>query len=332
MKSTFAIYLVFLLSLSTAWGQEEVTVSLNDGLSSATDTSPSAKKQQIVKITGVRFSYPLVQQWIDGFNEAYPDVQVIIESRGTADPSQFDILVEAFEHPEEIRKGREYLYVARYAILPVANNKSEFAKVYGDKGLDKDLIKQLFFHDIYADKEKQKEIKAPFTVYTRLQKAGAPIVFARYFGYEQKDIKGKAIAGSDEHLIKALLRDSTGLSYAPLPLIYDRTTGKPVDGITVIPVDLNGNNKVNDEEKFYGDLAGVTQRLEDSPLRDINNIPIEYIHLSIDRKGASVEAITFLRWVINHGEKDIHAFGYLKPEPGKLEKEKFEQFASKKIK
>src|SRR5690606_29844151 len=71
----------------------------------------------------------------------------------------------------------------------------------------------------------------------------------------------------DEHLRRALLRDSTAVSYLPLSLIYDPETGKPVKGITVIPPDLNGNGRINEDEKFYGDLVTVVQRLEETPRR-----------------------------------------------------------------
>jgi phosphate transport system substrate-binding protein len=193
------------------------------------------------------------------------------------------------------------------------------------------LITQLFFHDIYADKEKQEEIKAPYTIYTRLQKAGAPITFATYFGYEQKDIKGKSIAGADEHILKAVLRDSTAVSYLPVSLIYDRNTKKLVEGINVLPVDLNGNGKVNDEERFYSDLPTVVQRLENTSSKDLNNVPIGYLHFSVDKKSASTDAITFIKWVIENGQKNLGDFGYLKPEPEKLA-DKSELFASKRIK
>ncbi len=335
MKSIFALYLVlFVFGSSVAWSQQELSAAINKN---SAPSSPGAtvvpkKNQEIVRITGVRFAYPLVQQWIDNYNKEYPDVQVIIEARASSDPSQYDILIEAYEHPEEIRKNREYAYIARYVVLPIVNSKSELAKLYADKGLDKDLIRQLFFHDIYADKESQKEITVPFTVYTRLQKAGAPITFAKYFGYEQKDIKGKSIAGADEHVLKALLRDTTGLSYLPLSLIYDQKTKKPVEGITVLPVDLNGNGKTNNEEKFYDDLSIVTKRFEGTSPEDLNNVPIEYLHFSVDKKSTSAAAISFVTWVINNGQKDLNDFGYLSPELEKLEEDKFEIFASKRIK
>jgi ABC-type phosphate transport system substrate-binding protein len=335
MKSFFVRHIIlFVFASSSSFSQQVFTASIGETSNASVNTTTvlPKKNQQIVRITGVRFAYPLVQQWIDNYNKEYPDVQIIIESRASSDPSQYDILIEAYEHSEEVKSEREYAYIARYAVLPIANSKSAFANRYTDKGLNKDLIVQLFFHDIYADKEGQKEIKDPFTVYTRLQKAGAPITFARYFGYEQKDIKGKSIAGADEHILKALLRDTTGLSYLPLSLIYDRETKKPVEGIAVLPVDLNGNDKVNDDEKFYDDLSTVTQRFEEASAKDLNNVPVEYLHFSVDKKSASAEAIAFVKWVISNGQTDLHDFGYLKPEPGKLLKDKSELFASKRVK
>ena len=330
MKSIISAALLIIFATPT-WAQEQLSASIK-AVSSATNVAVAKKNQQAVRITGVRFAYPLVQKWIDDFNKEYPDIQVIIESRGSSGPSQYDILIESYEHADEIKNNREYVYIARYAILPVANSGSEFAAKYAKKGLNKDLIVQLFFHDIYSDKENEKEVKEPYTIYTRLQKAGVPITFSNYFGFGQKDVKGKAIAGADEHVLKALLRDSTGVSYLPLSLIYDYETKKVKSGLTVLPVDLNGDDKVNDEEKFYEDLSVVTERLDNASPKQTKNVPMEYLHLSVDKKGTGADAITFLRWVVRNGEKDLNHFGYLKPEPQKLEKDKFEQFASKRLK
>jgi len=300
-------------------------------LSSSTGWSQTSDKKQpkIVVITGNRFTYPLVQKWIDNYNLVNPDVQIIIESRGINDPAQYDILIEAFEPTEEAKKNRDYLYFARYAVFPVANSHSAFSKLYSSKGLNQELIKQIFFHDIFADKEAKNAVKTPFTVYTRLQKAGAPITFTKYFGYEQKDIQGKSIAGSDEHLLKAVLRDSIAVSYLPLNIIYDLKTGKPLQGLAILPVDLNGNGKVGDDEKFYDDLSTVIQRLEVTTEKEIKNVPIEYLNFSVNKGAASPESIAFLQWIIQNGQKDLTAFGFLRPEQSRLDKEKQSDFVSK---
>ncbi len=330
--------LAFSLGIASAGAQTVLNNGSSDEVVTsdkpATVSTPSTtvkKNQKYIVITGVRFAYPLVQKWIDDYNKENPDVQIIIESRGSADPAKYDILIEAYDKDVELLASREYVYIARYAVLPVANAKSAFAQTYSTKGINNSLLTQLYFHNIYADKEKQQEIKEPYTIYTRLQKAGAPITFAKYFGHEHKDIVGKAIAGSDEHLLKAVLRDSTALSYLPLTLAYDHTSKKPVEGLTVLPVDLSGNGKVNDEEKFYDNLSTVIDQLEKKTSKEINNIPIEYLHMSVDGNG-SPEAISFLRWVVRNGQKYLHEFGYLNPEPGRVQADKFEQFASRRLK
>lgn len=293
----------------------------------ASAQEPSKKK---LVITGVRFAYPLVQQWIDEYKKVAPGIDIVIESRTTTDPTRYDLLIEAYEQEESVKLTREYLYIARYALVPIANSQSSFAKNYGDRGLDKELIKQIYFHDLYADKKKAQEIKAPYTVYTRLQRAGAPVTFAGYYGFEQKDIKGKAIAGADEHLIKALLRDSTGISYSPLSLIYDRATGKVTDGIAIIPVDLNGNGKVNNDEKIYSSLTNVLEYIEHSDEKGLVNLPVGDIHLSVSKQHADPEAVKFLQWLILNGQNSLHAFGYLQANPARFQtqKQKFEQLVS----
>jgi phosphate transport system substrate-binding protein len=329
-RSSSALTLLFLSYSLCAQNEESLAKAERKDIQPSVSNPLPPPPQKIVVVTGARFSYKLVQKWIDDYYKVNPNVQILIEPRGSADPAKFDILAEVYEQDAEVRESREYINIGRYAILPVATKKSAFAKIYADKGINTELIQQVFFHDIFTDNEKQKDVKVPFTVYTRLQKAGAPIVFTKYFGFEQKDIKGKAIAGSDEHLLKALLRDTTGVSYLPLPLIYDQKTKRPIEGLAVLPVDINGNGKVSDDEKFYEDLNTVISRLESGDAKDIKNIPIEYLHLSIDPQNVSPEAIEFLKWVNDNGQADLHEFGYLAPEAKRFEKGKFNEFASKR--
>jgi phosphate transport system substrate-binding protein len=301
------LFVAYLASLSLAFAQGE--------------------KKEIV-ITGARFTYPLIEKWIADYKQIDPSVNIRIEPRTTVDPSQYDLLIEAFEPESEIKGDREYLYLGRYAVLPVANTRSEFAKYYGEEGLTSDLIRQIFFHDIYASKEKQEVIKSEYNVYTRLQKAGAPKTFARYFGYDQQQIEGKAIAGADEHLIKAILKDSSGISYGHLGLIYDLKTRAPLPGLTILPVDANDNGRIAKDEKFYGNLDGVISKLETEELK---NIPVEYFHISLRKHGYKTEALKFLLWIIDNSQDDLHQYGFLNPESLRFnaEKQKFEQLALK---
>ena len=279
--------------------------------------SQPAPKTKVV-ITGVRFAYPLVEQWIHDYKSVNPSAEIVIDSRTNVDPAAYDLLIEAYE--AESKPDRDYLYIARYAILPIANSKSAFAKIYSEKGFNEAIIKQLFFKDEYDDNDSELAIKAPYTLYTRVQKAGAPTTFASYFGFDQKGISGKAISGGDEHLVKQVLRDTTGISYAPLGLAYDLTSRKPVDGISILPLDANGNGRVSGDEKFYTTLETLISRLEDEDQKPAQNIPVEYIHVSIKKDHANPAAEEFLTWVAQHRNDALHDFGFLKLDKQHLEK------------
>ena len=283
--------------------------------------------QNKVVITGVRFAYPLVDKWIKQYTAENPKALITIETRTITDPEKYDLLIEAYDQDMSVKDTREYISIGRYALLPVANATSAFAKEYAEKGLVEKTYKQIFFHDIYA--EKDNSITVPFTVYTRLQKAGAPLTFAKYFGYEQQQIKGKTIAGADEHLIKALLKDDTGITYTVPGLAYDLITRKPSAGLTIIPVDLDGNGKVSKEEK---QLESLDQYLEKLETGQVKNVPIEYIHFSIAKNNSNPEARKFLLWVAGHADADLHQYGYLKPEAKRLqiEKDKLQSFSAVK--
>jgi ABC-type phosphate transport system substrate-binding protein len=279
-----------------------------------------AQNASSVVVTGVRFSYPLVNSWIDAYKSSNPTASIAIESRTTTDPAQYDLLIEAYQPDSTQKDSREFVYIGRYALLPVANARSNFAKEFSEKGLTNELIKQIYFQDAFADKKKERKITAEYTVYTRLQKAGAPITLAKYFGFEQGNIKGKAIAGADEHLIKAVLKDSTAVTYATLGLIFDLKTRHQLPGLTILPVDLDDNGKVSSEEKVvYGNLENAIAKFEEGK---VDNVPVEYIHISISKKKSNVEALKFLQWILNNGQENLHQFGFLKPDEQRFRKEK----------
>jgi phosphate transport system substrate-binding protein len=235
-------------------------------------------------ITGSRFTYPLFEKWIAEFKKEYPDVPFRIIARGGTNVDSANLIVSAHKlHPEEIKGGNYVVNIGRYALLPVANIKNPLVAQYQTKGIKEKELKKLFFHkyDPFAseeeikEKDKDKNGYKP-TIYTRAQKACAPITFASNYGFVQDDILGKPIGGDDKHLILAIEKDTNGLTYNNLGLIYDLTTREVKNKLAVLPIDLNENGKLDEDEAIYHNLDKVIARLEKGK---ISEIPIEYINI-----------------------------------------------------
>src|SRR5690349_1903607 len=102
----FATFISALLLTAQSFAQ-------NNAGQAVSQNGTAATSQKIVVVTGNRFSYKLVQRWIDDYNKIAPGVQIIIESRGSTDPNKYDILAEVYPQEAETQKNREYLNVGR---------------------------------------------------------------------------------------------------------------------------------------------------------------------------------------------------------------------------
>jgi ABC-type phosphate transport system substrate-binding protein len=259
----------------------------------------SAYSQEKIVITGARFTYPLFEKWINGYRESHPQTEVSILPRGGSQSENLANAVIYGQLPaEKDRKPDfEYVLLTHYAVIPVANANSEFAKVYSSKGLDEKILKKVFFEDVFAENDKKSTIEFPYTVYTRQQKADLPTIFAKTFGFQQDVIKGVNISGADIHLIDAVLKDNQGVSYNHLGFIYDLKTKKPLEGLVPIPIDLSGNGKVEDKEReAFTSLDILLQYLQSEKIKDF---PLGDIYLGFPKNSPQIQE--FVNWIQTKG-------------------------------
>jgi phosphate transport system substrate-binding protein len=212
-------------------------------------------------------------------------------------------------------------------LLPVANAKNPSNRELLKKGLTATDVKEIFFEkDDFleeASKKGKKKGKSTFvaTVYTREEKACAPTAFANHYGFSQENINGTGVSGDDKYLIHAVRKDSSGITYNNAGYIYDLTTREPINGIAVIPYDLNENGKIDENEHFYNNLDDLVNNLE-----SVENqvVPIEHINISypkiISQENNNLKL--FLDYILTEGQKFNHEFGFLNLETEHLAKQK----------
>lgn len=274
----------------------------------------NTEAEQRIVISGARFTGDLIKHWIKAYNNVNPYVKFVLEDKGSVEYSEADIIIHGHASLKS-DENRSYYSIARFAVLPIANTHSDFAKEYAEKGLKKSEIKQVYFYNP-LDRIDEKPIKVKFNAYSRIQPASAPIVFAKTFGYEQTDLHGRLIAGTDEHLVKSVLKDQAGISYSPISLVYNLETGILKEGLAVIPVDADDNGKVTSDEKAFNDLKSALSFISKSGNK---NLPVSDIQFSIKKTGVNQEVSRFIIWVLSVGINELQDFGYLRIEEKTLE-------------
>ncbi|OYX24103.1 MAG: hypothetical protein B7Z06_09315 [Flavobacteriales bacterium 32-35-8] len=278
----------------------------------------SQETKQGVVISGEPLAEALVKQWILDYSK---NTSSNIAFKAKAKDS--DLAVE-FLNSETSKSNEDlkHFSIAKVAILPVAKSNAPIVLELKKKGLDENKLKALYFDDFLESTGKDDFSKIPHQVYTRLGETGVPAIFAQAFGYETSSIKGNGIGGNDLHVINAMKADETAVSFNALNLLYDVQTRQAVTGFTVLPVDLNGNGKVSDDELFYQDLDAILGKLQSLNPKDIKNIPIGELQIVVNIKESNQETLNFLNWILVNGQASLSKYGFLQADTKTLKEER----------
>lgn len=272
-----------------------------------------------ISISGAFALYPLVVQWADEYQKTHSDVEFDI-SAGGAGKGMSDALAGAVDiamvsrevRDAEAEQGAVGIPVTKDAVIPTANANNPVLDQLLATGLTSERGAQVWISSEittwgeFVGTDDTSEIH----VYTRADASGAGEVWALYLGGSaQEDLsQGDNIgAPSDPEIARAVQDDPLGIGYNNLNFAYDPTTQQPIEGLVIIPIDLNGDGRITDDENFYGDKTALTTAIAEglypSP-------PARVLYLVTDGQpdGATAD---FIRWVLTDGQAFVNAAGYV---------------------
>jgi phosphate transport system substrate-binding protein len=272
------------------------------------------KKEEIkgtITISGAWALYPMAVKWAEEFKKANPAVRIDI-SAGGAGKGVADALAGAVDigmvsrdmNPAEVKKGAWWVSVTKDAVVPVVNaGNPQIAKIL-TQGLKKEK-----FVDIWIT-GKNKD----FHVYTRSDACGAAETWAKYLGKKQEDLQGIGVYG-DPGLADAVKKDVLGIGYNNVNFVYDAKTKKPVEGVKILPIDINGNGKIDKDEEFYTTRETLIKAIAEGKYP---SPPARNLHFVCKGKPQNKVVAEFLKWVLTDGQKFVADAGYIKLSEEKL--------------
>ena len=280
-----------------------------------------------ISLSGAFALYPMAVKWSEEFRKIYPDVRIDISAggagKGIADVlnGMVDIgMVSRDIYPEETRRGALPISVAKDAVVAIVNDKNPALSDILAKGLKIDIGENIWITGnitTWAQAFGSKSA-APIRVYTRSDACGAAEVWALLYGKKQEDLLGVGIFG-DPGLAQAVRRDPLGIGYNNIGYAYDVNTKLPINGIKVVPLDINGNGKIDPDENFYNTMndliAAIASGKYPSP-------PARELYFVIRGKPTNNKVLTeFIKFILTSGQKYVHEAGYIELAKDKLDSE-----------
>jgi phosphate transport system substrate-binding protein len=275
-------------------------------------------------LSGAWALYPMAVKWGEEFSRLHPKVRIDVQAggagKGIADALAGAVnfgMVSRSIHPAEVEKGAFAIAVCKDAVVPTFSTKNPLFDKVQQTGLKKELFIAVWISETAKTWGDLLGIsdKTPLHVYTRSDACGAAETWAEFLGGRQEDLKGVGVYG-DPGLAEAVRRDPLGLGFNNINYAYDARSKKPVSGLAILPIDLDGNGKIDEAESFYQDreavMAAIARGVYPSP-------PARDLYLVTKGRPQDPLVVEFLRWVLSEGQTFVPETGYIALTPEKLE-------------
>ena len=284
--------------LNVKEAKSKVTTLLLTGLMCCPMMSLAQNLQ--INVSDAQFTRQMMERLIKEYNKVNPEfTATVVDTREKADASV------SLSGQDDVNS------IGRFAILPIANSENELLrnkKVV--KGLSDKLKHQIFverdlLEELDAEEEGEKQL--PGTVYSLTgSHAITTTLVARDLSITPNRVKGKKILGSEENLISAVRSHQDAIAFNVASLAYDSNTYQPVEGLTVLATDLDGNGRISDEERsVISSLDKLTDYLDKLPH---TGLPIGNISIKTDNQ----ELRRFVDWASTEGQGYLSPYGFLK--------------------
>ncbi len=276
-----------------------------------------------LSLSGAWALYPMALKWVEEFQKAYPGVRIDVQAggagKGIADAlgGMVDLgMVSREINPAELEKGAFAVAVTKDAVIPTLSARNPLLKELLARGLKKEEFIGLWITKTVTSWNALlgRKGKADAHVYTRSDACGAAETWAAYMGKKQEDLGGIGVYG-DPGLADAVKRDPLGVGFNNVNFAYDARSLKPVAGIVICPIDIDGNGKIDPAESVYATRDDITKAIAGNvypspPARDL--------YFVTKGKPTKPALVAFLKWILTEGQKYVPETGYIPLSAAKL--------------
>ncbi len=324
LTSSAVLAILLLVSLLVASCAGAGPAPANPSSPGAATPAGGASQEETISLSGAFALFPMVTVWADEYKKTNPNVQFDIQAGG-AGKGMTDVLAGAVDvamvsreiRQEEKDQGAFGVPVTIDAVVGTFNANNPYLEEINKQGITPEKVAKIWltgeiktWGDLLGNGATE-----PINVYTRSDASGAGEMWARFAGGKaQEELQGTAV-NADPGLAEAVRNDPLGVGYNNIGFAYDLGTGKPVEGLAVFPIDLNGDGQIGADEDFYDTKADIAAAIG---TRTYPFPPARELYL-VTKGKPSPAVVSFITYILNEGQALVTDAGYVKLDDAKLQ-------------
>lgn len=273
-------------------------------------------EERTIPISGAFALFPMMTVWAEQYTALHPNITFDVQGGG-AGKGMTDVLAGAVDiamvsreiKPEESDQGAYGVPVTIDAVVATVNADNPYIDEILAHGLTPEAAAAIWMSQETTTWGELlgTEATEAITVYTRSDAAGAAEVWAKFMGGSvQEDLKGTAVNG-DPGLAEAVRQDALGIGFNNIGFAYNLETGSQLDGLRVIPLDLNGDGTISADEDFYATKDAITGAIA---ARVYPFPPARELYL-VTKGEPDPVVVDLYRWILTDGQAFVEDAGFV---------------------
>jgi len=197
--------------------------------------------------------------------------------------------------------------VGRDIIVPVFNSKNPFADEIYKQGISSEEFAQIFNNPEMKNwgtlLNNQKNVPVNFYM---IDDESINSGMAKLLNVNQITIDGIRVENG-EQLISSVQKDPYSIGICKMTNILDLNNQNTAEGIKLLPIDRNGNGKIDYMEKIYDDMNVLSRGVW---IGKYPNALFNNIYSISNAKPTNEVEVAFLTWVLTDGQQFLAHYGF----------------------
>ena len=300
MKTRIFLIVAFLLLNCLYSKSKEASSGGSDSLSGSINVTTSPEL------------YDLTMKWANEYSRLNPTQKISVSKASENTVSEMirsgelGIVSEEFYHKLNNSSTRS-MVVGRDVIVPVMSSKNPLLNEICLKGITTKELSQIISNpenkswgDLIGGAQ-----KTPIHFYTANDQSAVSVLRSLQ-NLHQPISTGIQTAGTDE-MILAIQNDPNALGFFNLTQIADPNNKNLLEGLRFVPIDKNGNGKIDYMENIYADIESFSRGVW------IGKYPkalTSNIYSVSSSNPNNISEVAFLKWVLTDGQSFLNENGY----------------------
>lgn len=251
--------------------------------------------------------------WVDEYSRLHPEIKIEVKIAGKKDvsmimenPDYLGFFSDDFI-PHDKSTNVWKMIIGRDIIVPVMNTKNPFLNDILQKGITAGQFAEVFSKpanqswSLLLDDEQLSSINC-----ARFGEQKIDEYLSAFLQTNRKKINYTKVSGKDE-FIHEILNNPYSIGFCRLTDILTMENQGLIDGISLIPIDINNNKKLDYFEDIYNNYADLARGIwiGKYPRALYGNV----FAVSADQPTEDTH-LAFLQWVITGGQQYLFSAGY----------------------